>query len=502
MRKIYVIGVGGSGAKCIETVVFLHALGVYGNSRLGVLLIDADAANGNSQRTQINLQNTLDCHRLLKPHFEHTSGFMTGEFENYGTWNPLGNVVHNSNLSRIFNRPLLKASAGPLAQLFDVLYSPDEQAADLAVGFRGRPPIGSAVMSRLDLENTQATSLSDNWQKFFNHIQSDCGGGDKVAIHLFGSIFGGTGASGVPTLAALISNQLRANQIRDSVHLNASLLLPYFGFDRPDDGDQTVFAETSFFALNTQAALQYLTEHSQGIFDTVYLIGNQERKKYEPSTGGVQQQNDAHFVELYAGLAINNGFEQPIEKTQAAYISRSSTDRLLWKDLPDSDLVKERLSKGVRFTYSWYYNFALELAAAQRLGPKKFAKGAPWFPRFFSLKKTGEENLPAFSEENQKRQADALEQWARSFLIWAKQIAQSHHQGEQLFRLQSLVQALENSNTQRQYGEKLGELVIERNQSAKAEQQDRLDTVKNRLADQGTKGHGVLGLAHELFTLL
>ena len=58
MKKIYAIGVGGSGAKCLESAIFLQTLGIFGDSRLGVLLVDADAANGNSQRTRINLNNT------------------------------------------------------------------------------------------------------------------------------------------------------------------------------------------------------------------------------------------------------------------------------------------------------------------------------------------------------------------------------------------------------------------------------------------------------------
>jgi hypothetical protein len=497
MRKIYAIGVGGSGAKCLESTVFLHALGIFGDSRLGVLLVDADAANGNSQRTQINLKNTLECYRLFKPGSELKSEFMSGKFEDYGIWNPLGDVIHSSNLSKIFNQQSLSTTSVPLAKLFDALYSPDEQEADLAVGFRGRPPIGSAVMSRLELESLP-TALSDNWQRLFNNVQTDRANGDEVSIHLFGSIFGGTGASGAPTLATLISNQLRNSSLRGGVHLNASLLLPYFSFEKPDDGDQKIFAETRFFALNTQAALQYLTEHSSGVFDSVYLIGNQEKQNYSAYTGGTNQQNDAHFVELYAALAINHGFEQPIGQTQAAYISRTSQERLVWQDLPNSKNVKRLLAKGVRFAYSWHYNFALELVSAQKLGAKKFAKGAPWFRFFFSLKQEEEGGLPSLSEEAQKKRAEILEKWARSFLIWAQQVASSHRQGEQLFRLKAFDLKIED----RSYGEDLSELIIDGAKSPKEKARDRLDTVKNQLADQGKKGKGVIGLAHELFRLL
>lgn len=494
MKKIYAIGVGGSGAKCLESAIFLQTLGIFGDSRLGVLLVDADAANGNSQRTRINLNNTLECYRLFKPNSDQKSSFISGEVEDYGTWNPLGQETHNSNLSKIFNKQGLGTSSPALAKLFDALYHPDEQIADLAVGFRGRPPIGSAVMSRLELETLQ-NDPNDNWQRLFNNIQTDRSNGDEVSIHLFGSVFGGTGASGVPTLATLISKQLRDNNLRNNVHLNASLLLPYFAFERPEEDESKVFAETRFFAFNTQAALQYLTEHSAGIFDTVYLIGNQEKKNYEPSTGGTKQQNDAHFVELYAALAINHGFDQAIAQTQAAYISRTSQENLTWQDLPDREIVKTLLAKGVRFAYAWYYNFALELTSAQKIGVKKFAKGAPWFRYFFSLKKESDGTLPALSEEAQKKQAEVLEKWTKGFLIWAKQIAQSHRQGEQLFRLD-----LQIDN--RSHRDDLSNLIIDTPKSAKEKDRDRLDTFKNELADQGKKDKGVSGLAHELFRLI
>lgn len=497
MKKIYAIGVGGSGAKCLESAIFLHSLGIFGNSCLSILLVDADASNGNSGRTQINLKNTLECYQLFKPNSDQKSSFMSGELKDYGTWNPLGKEIHNSNLSKIFNKQGLGTTSPALAKLFDALYSPEEQIADLTVGFRGRPPIGSAVMSRLELETLQ-NDADDNWQRLFNNIQTDRANKDEVSIHLFGSVFGGTGASGVPTLATLISKQLRDNNLRNNVHLNASLLLPYFGFEKPDEEEQKVFAEAQFFAFNTQAALQYLTEHSAGVFDTVYLIGNQERKEYLPSIGGTSQQNEAHFVELYAALAINHGFNQDIGKTQAAYISRISPENLTWQDLPDREIVKKLLAKGVRFAYAWYYNFALELTSAQQMGVKKFAKGAPWFNLFFNLKNKSDETLPTLSEEVQKQQAEVLEKWTKGFLIWAQQIAQSHRQGEQLFRLQTFNLQTEN----RSPADHLSELIIDNPKSSQEKDRDRLDTFKNELADQGKKHKGVSGLAHELFNLI
>ena len=499
MRKIYAIGVGGSGAKCLEAAVFAHSLGIFGDSQLGILLVDADASNGNSQRTGINFRTTLTAYNSFE---KGKSPFMSGAFKDYGSWNPLADQTHSSNLRNIFNRQSLKGNLPSLAKLFDALYSPAEQTADLGVGFRGRPPIGSAVMSRLELDDLIDSKNSRNWQQMFNDIQTDRGQGDDVSIHFFGSIFGGTGASGVPTLAKIISKQLLAENLRGNVHINASLLLPYFGFEKPSNEDKTVYAETRLFALNTQAALQYLTEQAQESFDSVYLIGNQDPTLYPSSTGGTSQQNNAHFVELYAALAINHGFEQPVGQTQALYISRANPERLTWDDLPESTMVKKALGKGSRFAYAWFYNFSLEIQAARTLGSRRFSKGAPWFKRFFALR-GGSDEKPDVSAEDQVNREKALTAWCQKYLLWVSQVSTAARQGTQLFKLENVPELTQSPDNPRPYHEHLAELVIDGAISNETRQRDRLDEYKNRIADHSQQDDpGVFGLAHALFNVL
>jgi hypothetical protein len=495
MKKIYAIGIGGSGAKCVESLLFLHSLGLLGETRLGTLLVDADAANGNGQRTGIVLKTVAQCQSAFQ---QGKTPFMRYPLQDYETWNPLGDATHASNLGSIFNKQALGAKAPALAKVMDVLYAPAEQSADLGVGFRGRPPIGSAVMSRLDWEGLNRAQ-GGQWQKLLDNLLLEVNSPGPVAVHLFGSVFGGTGASGAPTLASLIDRKLREEDCRGQVRLNASLLLPYFGFERPEDGDQTVFAETRFFALNTQAALQYFAEQAEGILDNVYLLGHQDKENYPSFTGGAQQQNWAHFVELYSALAVNHGAEQKAPTTQVFYISRGRFDRLTWSDLPQGETVKLSLAKGVRFAYAWRYNFSLELAEARRLGGKRFFKGAPWFRHFFTIS-AGARDLPAVEADAQTQQAQLLDQWCGAFLTWCRQIATANTQAEQFFHLQDLTD-LRGPGTE--YREELAPLVLELTQGEDQRRGDRLDNLKFQLDNRGRDyDPGVSGLAHALFDLL
>jgi hypothetical protein len=68
-----------------------------------------------------------------------------------------------------------------------------------------------------------------------------------------------------------------------------------------------------------------------------------------------------------------------------------------------------------------------------------------------------------------------------------------------VFRLKEFNLEAEDRN----YAEDLSKLIIDfPEKNAKEKARDRLDTFKNKLADQGKKSKGVIGLAHELFSLL
>lgn len=300
--SLFAIGVGGSGAKCLEALTHLHACGLLRQDpeqpvTLGTFLVEPDQQSSLLARAQTAIARYQAMRAAIG---RRADGFARGELVDYGAWSPLRSSSGGISLDQVFPKAVLRTQAGGLASLFDCLFPPEEQQADLEVGFRGRPPIGSAVMSRVNLQQEAQTG---QWQRMLNDIQSAAGSGQSPMIHLFGSVFGGTGAAGVPTLGLLLKNWLKQQGLH-SVRVQASLLLPYFDFDGQGDAETGVHAEARNFQLNTDAALQYLRASGRACFDQVYLVGSDVKVRYGFSIGGREQQNAAHLVELLAALGM------------------------------------------------------------------------------------------------------------------------------------------------------------------------------------------------------
>tara|TARA_B100000959_G_scaffold280153_1_gene341494 strand:- start:3492 stop:4991 length:1500 start_codon:yes stop_codon:yes gene_type:complete len=491
MKKIYIIGIGGTGAKCVRSAVHLHAAGAYGtDTQLGVMLIDADASNGNLQSARETLQIASDACEVMR---DTQVSFFSGPIRNYGLWNPLGGYADRLTLSDIYREAGMRSSNLGLGELFDAFVSPEEKQADLSVGFRGRPSIGASVVSRI--KNTQFSQGA--WPDFMNDIQADCANGDTPRIHLFGSIFGGTGSSGLPTLGTLLDRELKG--IRESVEITASVLLPYFDFDIPDDDD--IYAESKNFTLNTDAALQYLARLAGDSFNCIYLLGDNVKQRYEASTGGPRQVNPCNCVELMAaaaaiadaGVGFGNG----------AYLTVSDAGVISWEDIP-GDQTRKALRNAFRTLYAWHFNLYNELRESQKLVSKNsFTTGAPWFDRFFSLNDRSTRPNVESSEENLR--IGRFDRWSVDFLQWIQEVSWSGTQREQLtvIRQDIFEQAtgceIEHKRT---YVDNLDKIVIGESMARRDKWRNSIDLIKNKLADSKHRLEGVKGLVNSFYDLI
>src|SRR5215213_3101115 len=96
----YAIGIGGTGAKCIESLIHLTAAGLIpGNEKLYLLFVDPDKANGSLARAGELLKCYSDCRENRRA----DSYFLKTEIEiaEPNVWSPLGDGVNR--LDNYFN---------------------------------------------------------------------------------------------------------------------------------------------------------------------------------------------------------------------------------------------------------------------------------------------------------------------------------------------------------------------------------------------------------------
>ena len=367
----YAIGIGGTGAKCLESLIHLAAAGMMPDGDLHLLFVDPDTSNGSRARVEETLAHYEACKKQLDLGQTHLLKTKIDPADPT-LWTPFKEA--NPSLNRFFHYETFRDS--PAGKLFDVLYSRSEKESTLEEGFRGHPSIGSAVMAKtVNLEE------DETWSLLRKKIADDDEG---AKVFLAGSIFGGTGASGFPTIAQIVKKEL-------DVKLGGALLLPYFKFMDDKDNDK-LKAKSDEFLMNTQTALKHYHIWNQtGIYDAVYLFGDESRTDVENALGGPEQRNASHFIELYAALAATDFFGKNFDGSSGAQYfmtAREQSHQLKWTDLPDGnngDTVRSRIGQLARFAFAYLsvYHPALEKIADRG----KEAYRASWYVDFFERRK-------------------------------------------------------------------------------------------------------------------
>lgn len=492
---MYVIGIGGTGAKCIEALTKLASVGLLPDHPLKVLFIDADETNGNLDRSRSGLNIYKECHELIAVADSQACSWMKTKIESFDLWSPFDGVSSTKELQAFFNYNTIKQNQPELGHLFDVLYTKDEQKVALDVGFRGRPAIGSAVMSQVDLEKLDR----EPWGELIKQIQGDVGGGKAPKVFLCGSMFGGTGASGLPTIARLLANKLKNIGVKDRVRVGCLFLLPYFGFTPPPGEDPDgIFARSEQFLLNTEAALRYYVTQARETFDTVFLLGNENFSKVTFSIGKNSQRNDPHFLELYGALAARHFFLNSAElEEKVVLIGREQIGRLTWADLPDRTEIKPSLANGTRFAYSWLSEFAPELDDVLKRKDSKLVL-APWLRPFFPTDGRGD-GVSRLSAPEQQDALKSISAWCQDYLTWLYRLHQIEGEQIQLFNTQAM-----GDPENKVRPEQLAELVLDNPLDNRTKARDTIASLKQNLQnykpDKSTEP-GIAGLARTLYTL-
>ncbi len=491
--SIYIIGIGGTGAKCIESIIQLAAVGAFANQEIHLLFVDADETNGNLDRAKRSLEIYQKCQEIGVT--LDNSPWLKTKITSYGLWSPFAKISINKNLGALFEYNNLKYNDPPLGKLFDVLYTEDERELTLDEGFRGRPAIGAAVMSRVDLEG------EDPWGAMIGKMKTEPGTGTK--IFLCGSIFGGTGASGLPTIGRLIVNKLEKESIRHQVQLGCLFVLPYFGFTPTlaEQQNHRVYARSDEFLLNTEAALRYYANQAKEIFDSIYLLGNEAPSNVKFSVGRNSQRNDPHFIELYAALATRHFLynQKNTQKGEVVLISRQMSGAVHWGDLPDLDEVKPLLINATRFAFIWLGEIVSQLNNVRKMGVKNAKKALSWFSTFYpSQGFFGGESVD-FDGKDQQEAIGKITQWCQDYLRWIYDIHQSKPENIDLFNANYFANTEGGLNSNNFPNLVLGE--------TREETRKKTDTVENLLNNPSifnnenltAPNNGTIGLAKAVY---
>ncbi len=363
--KNFIIGIGGTGAKCLEHLVHCCSAGL-GPNNLWAGMVDQDEANGNISRTKILLNKYINLRSSLRDENKHDLSDKSNLFKtniitnNDSVWLPLKGA--DPTLEEVIHYELLKPE---VKGLIDCLYDNEEKKQNLSEGFRARPNIGAAAMLA-----TTANEDDPFWSQIYKAIDT-ARGGEQVRVFIISSIFGGTGASGFPNIARRINQIKKEKNVSSNFHLGGALMLPYFNYEVPEENmDGELFARPEEFLDQTKGALEYyskLFEYDK-IFDQVYVVGWDPLSKLQNfKMGGNLQNNPPLFPEIYGALGALKFFseENSIKDTQEIFhIGKNESNDILWSDIPNvsgSLNSKENISKLIRFgfTYNWIYGPAL-----------------------------------------------------------------------------------------------------------------------------------------------
>lgn len=308
MAKCYIIAMGGTGCRVMRSFYHLCASGAFKGYSFKVMCADSDTANGDKGI----LSEVMVKYRDINDRFHIFPEISLGG--DGGFWSPLQSI--NDSMGQSLDSAMFGDEA---KAVFNLLYTPDEQNKVLSGGFYGHTSIGSFFMVKSIIDEKGA--YTEAWHNFFGDIDPT---EDKIFI--IGSLFGGTGASGIPTLARIIHD----NPSTATAKIGAMLVMPYFKMQNGmNDSDTIDRIDWRLFTSKVQSALSFYEDQNfSETFQTMYFLGEDKDKfmfvPNEPE--GVTQRNKANHIEALAACSVLDFMNVPMENGFEIKMFRDGAD--------------------------------------------------------------------------------------------------------------------------------------------------------------------------------
>lgn len=289
MAKLYIFGIGGTGARVLRSLTMMLASGVQlGQDEIVPIFIDPDESNADLSRT-VDLMNLYSRIRqdLTFASSNNNKFFRTSINQELPGFRLQIKDTDDKSFQKFMDVSTMSRENQAMVKL---LFSEKNLKSKMDVGFKGNPNIGSVVLNQI--------VNSDDFDTFANGFSA----GDKIFI--ISSIFGGTGASGFPLLLKTLrtGNSFPNFQTINDAEIGAVTILPYFKLKPSDESE----IDSSTFISKTKSALAYYEDNisKNNQINALYYLGDDVQNIYENYEGGVEQKNDAHLIEFLAATAI------------------------------------------------------------------------------------------------------------------------------------------------------------------------------------------------------
>tara|TARA_B100000767_G_C19775111_1_gene542136 strand:+ start:862 stop:2541 length:1680 start_codon:yes stop_codon:yes gene_type:complete len=348
-KKNFIIGVGGTGMRCLETFTHMCAMGLYDGMEFNVLTLDTDYENGNKSRTEELIQK----YNSIKSHGYNDGGNGKANTDTFfsakiNLFKFVTNYSDKNNNTFKKLTGIAKDEKG--SKLADLFIDENIQSFNLEHGYRAQTHLGSYLMYHAFVDCARKLkkgdgSVGENEIQLQKFVKGITNAEEDAKIFVFGSIFGGTGASTIPVIPKALKKFIqiesdKTQDLSDKVVFGATLLTEYFSFKKPtdsqkkQDGNQ-VIADSSFFTLNSQAALQFYESDPtvSKTYSRMYHVGwptaaidfSKAKNDKETITGGATQKNQCHIAEFFCGCAAWDFFNDEVnnDNDKATYLFKS-----------------------------------------------------------------------------------------------------------------------------------------------------------------------------------
>ena len=174
-----------------------------------------------------------------------------------------------------------------------LLFTTEELDTHIRKGMYGRPPVGSTCLSvkMKNIENRQGSDTA------LSRLITALREGQTNNVVICGSLFGGTGAGGIPTLAKYIRRE-----VGPGIKITIIDLLRWFWLP-----EQTHKSHDSMLKHNAESGVCYLQDKIADSVNACVLLGLEEpvERTYEEIG---KQTEKINFINLIAAIIANNSF--------------------------------------------------------------------------------------------------------------------------------------------------------------------------------------------------